>query len=240
MATKKQVEKFIKEVGAAALKEAKERRAAGKGWILPGITVSQGACESAWGTSKKMVDANALFGFKVGKSKWHFGDAWKGKAYSTKTKECYDGKTYVEITDMFRAYDSIEDSITDYMDLLCGASRYKGAANNPDAKSTITAIKNGGYATSPTYINTIMSIYNKYPEIAALDLEFLGVSCNYYPKYNGKTKSIVEALKSLGVDYSYKYREKIAAANGIANYIGTADQNILMLKKLKDGVLKRP
>lgn len=62
----------------------------------------------------------------------------------------------------------------------------------------------------------------------------------YYPKYNGKTKSIVEALKSLGVDYSYKYREKIAAANGIINYIGAADQNTLMLKRLKDGVLKRP
>lgn len=246
MATKAQVKKFIKEVGAAALKEAKERRAAGKGWILPGITVSQGACESAWGTSKKMVDANALFGFKVGKSKWHFGDAWKGKAYSTKTKECYDGKTYVEITDMFRAYDSIEDSITDYMDLLCGASRYKGAANNPDAKSTITAIKNGGYATSPTYINTIMSIYNKYPEIIALDAEFLGVlpatptESAYYPKYNGTTKSIVEALKSLGIDCSYKHREKIAIANGIVCYIGAADQNTLMLKKLKDGVLKRP
>ncbi len=240
MATKKQVEKFIKEVGAAALKEAKERRAAGKGWILPGITVSQGAQESGWGTSQRMIKANALFGFKVGKSKWHFGDAWKDKAYSTKTKECYDGKTFTEITDMFRAYDCIEDSITDYMDLLCVASRYKGAANNTDPKSAITIIKNGGYATDPNYINQIMSIYNSYSEIAALDLEFLGVSCNYYPKYNGKTKSIVEALKSLGVDYSYKYREKIATANGITSYIGAADQNTLMLKKLKEGVLKRP
>lgn len=62
----------------------------------------------------------------------------------------------------------------------------------------------------------------------------------YYPKYNGTTKSIVEALKSLGIDSSYKYREKIALANGIVCYIGAADQNTLMLKKLKDGVLKRP
>ena len=62
----------------------------------------------------------------------------------------------------------------------------------------------------------------------------------YYPKYNGTTKSIVEALKSLGIDCSYKHREKIAIANSIACYIGAADQNTLMLKKLKDGVLKRP
>lgn len=174
MATKAQIQAFIKEVGATALKEAKERKAAGKKWILPGICVAQGACESAWGTSKKMINANALFGIKVGKSKWHFGTAWKDKAYSTKTREVYDGKE-VNITDLFRAYDSVEDSITDYMDLLCGASRYKGAVNNTDARSTITAIKNGGYATDPEYINTVMSIYNKYPEIAALDAEFLGI-----------------------------------------------------------------
>ena len=173
MATKAQVNEFIKTVGAAALKEAQERRAAGKKWILPGICVSQGACESAWGTSKSMVGANGLFGFKVG-SGTKFGNAWKGGSYNTKTKEFYG--EYVTITDNFRAYDSIQDAITDYMDLLCGASRYKGAPNNADPKSTITAIKNGGYATSPTYINTIMSIYNTYPEIAALDAEFLGKS----------------------------------------------------------------
>lgn len=62
----------------------------------------------------------------------------------------------------------------------------------------------------------------------------------YYPKYNGKTKSIVEALRYLGIDYSYKYREKIAEVNSITSYIGAADQNTLMLKKLKEGILKRP
>lgn len=243
MATKAQVKSFIKEVGAAALKEAKERRAAGKKWILPGICVSQGAQESGWGTSQRMINANALFGFKVGKSKWHFGDAWEDKAYSSKTKEVYNGKEVI-IKDMFRAYDCIEDSITDYMDLLCVASRYKGAANNPDPKSTITAIKNGGYATDPNYINAIMGIYNSYPEIAALDAEFLGLvpaggDC-YYPKYIGTTKSIVMALQSLGIDSSYAYRGKIAAANGITCYIGAANQNTLMLKLLKNGILKQP
>ena len=207
MATKAQIQAFIKEVGAAALKEAKERKAAGKKWILPGICVAQGACESAWGTSKKMINANALFGIKVGASKWHFGDAWKDKAYSTKTKECYDGKTYVEITDMFRAYDSVEDAITDYMDLLCSASRYKGAANNTDPKSTITAIKNGGYATDPKYINTVMSIYNTYPEIAALDAEFLGA------------KSVVPAKPTftVGRDYTLQANMYVRVTAGGSN-----------------------
>ena len=55
MATREQRKEFINTVGTAALKEAQERRAAGKKWILPGICVSQGACECAWGTSKAMV-----------------------------------------------------------------------------------------------------------------------------------------------------------------------------------------
>ena len=109
-----------------------------------------------------MINANAVLGIKVGKSKVHFGKAWKDKAYSTKTKECYDGKTYVSITDMFRAYDSIDDAIEDYYDMLAACSRYIGCLDQADPKTCITAIKNGGYATSPTYIDTIMSIINKY------------------------------------------------------------------------------
>ena len=190
MATKAQVNEFIKTVGAAALKEAQERKASGKKWILPGICVSQGACECAWGTSKAMVNANGLFGFKVG-SGTKFGNAWKGASYNTKTKEFYG--EYVTISDNFRAYDNIQDAITDYMDLLCGASRYKNAVNNTNALSTITAIKNGGYATSPTYINTIMSIYNNHPEIAALDAEFLGGVC--VNPHKEPTRAIIKGCK---------------------------------------------
>lgn len=235
MATKAQVQKFIETVGASALKEAQERRASGKGWILPGICVSQGACECAWGTSKAMVGANGLFGFKVG-SGVKYGTAWKGGSYNTKTKEFYG--EYVTIRDNFRAYDSIQDAIADYMDLLCGSSRYRGAVNNTDALSTITAIKNGGYATSPTYINTIMSIYNKHPEIAALDAKFLGA--NVEPSYYDiPVFTLVESLNKIGVDSSYINRKRIAATNGIKNYSGTEKQNLEMLELLVNGKLKK-
>ena len=235
MATKAQVDSFIKLVGSAALKEARERKASGRGWILPGICVSQGACECAWGTSKAMVAANGLFGFKVG-SGVKYGDAWKGGSYNTKTKEFYDG--YVTIRDNFRAYDSVQDAIADYMDLLCGASRYKGAVNNTDALNTITAIKNGGYATSPTYINTIMTIYNSNQEIAALDAEFLGVSVE--PSYYDiPVFTLVESLNKIGVDSSYTNRKRIASVNGIKNYSGSAEQNTKMLELLMSGKLQK-
>ena len=59
----------------------------------------------------------------------------------------------------------------------------------------------------------------------------------YYPVYTGNTVSIVVALKAVGVDSSYDHRAKIAAANGIVNYSGTAAQNTAMLKLLKTGKL---
>lgn len=162
MATKKQVTDFLDTIAPLVMEICLNRVKLGLTWVLPSVAIAQAACESAWGTSSKMVKANALFGIKVGKSKAHFGTAWKDKAYSTRTKECYDGKTYVSITDMFRAYDSVKDSIEDYYDMLSKCSRYKACLCQTDAEVAITAIKNGGYATSPTYITTIMSIIDKY------------------------------------------------------------------------------
>lgn len=156
MATQAQVKAFIKRIAPIA-----QAKAAGRSrWSLPSVCIAQACCESAYGTSQKMLKANAVFGIKAGKSRVHFGRAWKDKAYSTVTKECYDGKTYVAITDMFRAYDSIEDAVEDYYDMLAFCSRYRGCLNQKEPQACITAIKNGGYATDPNYISTIMSIVN--------------------------------------------------------------------------------
>lgn len=208
-----------------------------KDWSLPSVCIAQACCESADGTSPKMVNANALFGIKVGKSKVHFGSAWKDKAYSTITKECYDGKTYTNITDMFRAYDCIEDSIEDYFDMLSACSRYKGCICEPDPRKAITAIKNGGYATDPAYVSTIMSIINTY-NLTRYDSIVTGKG-EYYQISGYAGNSIVDALAQIGVDSSMANRKKIAEVNGIANYTGSAAQNTQMLKLLKAGMLKK-
>ncbi|MDE7322764.1 MAG: glucosaminidase domain-containing protein [Lachnospiraceae bacterium] len=158
MATAKQANEFIKRIAPIAQAKAEGRAK----WSLPSVCIAQCCCESAYGTSPKMMRANAILGIKVGKSRVHFGTAWKDKAYSTKTKECYDGKTYVNITDMFRAYDNISDAIEDYYDMLASCSRYSAARNRTDPRECITAIKSGGYATGPAYVNTIMNIVSRY------------------------------------------------------------------------------
>lgn len=121
--------------------------------LYPSVVIAQAICESGWGQSKIMMKANAIFGIKATSS-------WKGKVYNANTQECYDGSTYTNITACFRAYNSLAESISDYFDLITKAERYRKACVSNSPLECITAIKNGGYATSPTYINTIMSIIN--------------------------------------------------------------------------------
>ena len=236
MATQTQVKKFIEMIAPIAVEQCQNRIKK----VLPSICIAQACCESAYGTSQKMVNANAVFGIKVGKSKNHFGHYWKEVAYSTKTKECYDGRNYTEITDMFRAYDSIEDAVGDYYDLLTVANRYKGCIGVTDPLKCITEIQKGPYATSPTYIATIMSIVKKYG-LTKYDACMTGAIPGmdlFYPKPIQVT-TFAATLKSVGVDSSYSYRKKIAIANGITKYIGSQEQNLYLFRLLKDGKLKR-
>lgn len=63
------------------------------------------------------------------------------------------------------------------------------------------------------------------------------VAQSYYKKYTGKSTSLVDALGSIGVNASFTNRKKIAKANGITNYSGTASQNTKLLELLKSGKL---
>lgn len=114
------------------------------------VVIAQAICETGWGSSSLMMNARAIFGIKATGN-------WKGKVYNARTKEYYSGNVY-NIVDCFRAYNTYEESIKDYFDLICNSSRYKKALYTNNPTECITAIKNGGYATSPVYIKTIMSI----------------------------------------------------------------------------------
>lgn len=64
-------------------------------------------------------------------------------------------------------------------------------------------------------------------------------SNEYLNAKNYKHGSIVDALKSIGINSSYNYRKKLAQANNIKNYHGSYFQNIQMLNLLKQGKLKK-
>lgn len=232
MATPSQVEKFIQMMIPIAQKQCKLHH----NKIYVSVCIAQACHESGFGTSQKMRAANALYGIKVGKSGYCFGAAWKGGAYKTGTTEYYDGKNPTKITDWFRSYDSVEDATCDYLDMLCTASRYKGALNQPTAEKCIKGIIAGGYATGPDYVKHIMSIINTY-HLTNYDPD---VVLHYFEQYTGNSDSIVEALESLGVKSDKDYRKAIYSANFIGKYCYSAKQNLEMLVLLKEGKLIKP
>lgn len=177
--------------------------------LFSSVVIAQAICESGWGQSKIMMKANAIFGIKATSS-------WKGKVYNANTQECYDGVSYTNITACFRAYNSLAESIADYFDLILGLSRYQGAINTSSPLECITAIKNGGYATSPTYINTIMSIINsnnltKYDVVE--DVENSVDNSKNYIEYVVKSG---DTLSEIAEKYNTTY-QKIAKDNNISN-----------------------
>lgn len=158
MALKKHQAEFLAKIVPIA-----QRQAAKHGnKLFASVTIAQAIHESGWGTSKKMVAANALFGVKVGKSAYKFGSAWHGAAYKTGTTEYYDGKTATKITDWFRQYNSVEDAVCDYMDMLLHCSRYRGAVSRRTPRESIEGIIAGNYATGPDYVSHIMNLINGY------------------------------------------------------------------------------
>lgn len=69
--------------------------------------------------------------------------------------------------------------------------------------------------------------------------QVLKLTNNYYPAYTGKTVTLSAALTSLGINSTYAFRKKIAVANGISGYRGSAAQNTQMYNLLKAGLLKK-
>lgn len=140
---------FIERVGALAAADMQ------KSGVLASLTIAQAILESGWGKSGLTVKANALFGIKAGTS-------WKGRVYSTKTQECYDGVNFTTVTALFRAYDSWEESVADHSALLTGAARYKAVVGERDYKTACRAIKAAGYATDPKYPDKLIQIIESY------------------------------------------------------------------------------
>lgn len=123
--------------------------------ILPSLTIAQAILESGWGKSSLTRKANALFGIKATAQ-------WKGRVFSCKTQECYDGISLVPAAACFRAYDSWAESIADHGAFLCGLSRYKAVVGEIDYKAACKAVKAAGYATDPEYAGKLIRIIETY------------------------------------------------------------------------------
>ena len=121
--------------------------------IIKQVCLAQACLETGYGSSDLMVKAHALFGIKATKS-------WKGKVYSAKTREVYNSIEQT-VSAVFRAYDTVADSVRDYYKLISG-KRYAKALTAKTMMKAITIIANAGYATDPNYSLKVIEIYNQY------------------------------------------------------------------------------
>lgn len=138
---------FIELISKIVIKENEKRNFP----LFSSVVIAQAIHETGYGKSDIMMKANAVFGIKATKS-------WGGKVYNAKTKECYDGISMTTISSSFRAYNNLQDSVSDYFDLICKSTRYRKALITNSPKECIEAIKNGGYATDPNYVDSILKI----------------------------------------------------------------------------------
>lgn len=151
---------FVKKYGSFIHKSVK-----GTG-ILAGTLIAQAILESSgkdlngdWkvGGSKLSREANNFFGIKSSK-------AWKGKTYNIDTGEVIKGKKVIVNAD-FRAYNSVKDSIEDYVKLIKENPRFSNVLKAKTVDEQAKELKKAGYATAPNYADTISQVYNSVKDL---------------------------------------------------------------------------
>ena len=120
--------------------------------ILPSLSIAQACLESGYGTSDLFMYGAAAFGIKA-------SSGWTGKVFRKASKEVINGTTVFQDSD-FRAYSSLEESVSDHGEFLQKA-RYKAVVGETNFSKAASAIKAAGYATDPQYVSKLTSIYNK-------------------------------------------------------------------------------
>ena len=140
-----------------------------KSGILASISLAQFILESGYGKSELAQNANNCFGMKKSLSgnTWS-GTTWDGVSiYTKKTQEQNADGSYETITADFRKYPSVTESIADHSAYLLGAKkgqalRYAGISGMTDYKKVAQLIKDGGYATSLTYVEKLCNIIERW------------------------------------------------------------------------------
>jgi len=119
--------------------------------IFSSVTIAQAAIESGWG---ERAVGNNLFGIKA-------SHGWDGKTRAVVTHEIRNGVS-VQETDLFRVYDSWDDSIIDHGKFLTQNHRYAAALKCTTPQSFANALQAAVYSTSPTYASLIISIIRSH------------------------------------------------------------------------------
>ena len=172
--------------------------------ILPSLCIAQACVESAYGTSELAVNANNLFGIKA-------GSGWSGQTYTKNTQE-WDGSKYITVSAAFRAYDTMVACVEDYLDKITTMDRYKNLVGCTDIREACRLIREDGWATSPTYTETLLdrvdkhnlTQYDSVPEVPA-DTGYQKISLDEIEVPVAVAMEFFAAAKKHGLDNDVAY-----------------------------------
>ena len=155
MATKAEQESFINEIAPLIQREGKAR-----GYTIVSTVIAQACIESRWGLSG-LAKYHNYFGLKC-------GSKWKGAFVTMNTKEEYTQGQITTIRDSFRAYNNMSDGVKGYYEFI-SSTRYANLKLASTPRQYAEYLKSDGYATSSTYVNTLVNTVNAH-DLARFDV----------------------------------------------------------------------
>lgn len=118
------------------------------------VIIAQAALETGWG--QKIIkdqngsSSNNLFNIKA-------DNRWDGTSIKKESLEFEQG-AMVKKSSPFRAYESLTESVNDYVNFITDNDRYQEALQNPsNVEHFVHGLQKAGYATDPQYANKIMA-----------------------------------------------------------------------------------
>ena len=179
---------FIKTIAPGAVEGMKNHG------ICASMSIAQAILESGWGRS---AIGHNMFGIKAGPN-------WHGATKTVRTKE-WDGKKYITINAAFRDYPSFSASIEDHTMFLLQNSRYKNLIGVKDYRTACELIHRDGYATSPTYAKSLISLIETWhlsqydaesPSGIKFEIVKNGTKVYNYPSVNPLKSKVMGNLNS--------------------------------------------
>lgn len=201
MASSAQVKDFIKSIAPIICAEADKR-----GYAIRSTVIAQAIIEGAAGTSGLAKKYHNHFGMKCGSS-------WKGKSVNLATKEEYSIGTLTSIKANFRAYDNDVEGIAGYYDFI-KMKRYANLRNAKDYVQYAQYLKADGWATSSTYVNTLINTVKRY-NLQMYDIPFPKTVHDLALEVIDKKWGNGEERKRRLTEAGYKYEEIQAEVNRI-------------------------
>jgi peptidoglycan hydrolase FlgJ len=126
------------------------------------VVIAQAALETGWGQkiikTEQGQSSNNLFNIKA-------DSRWQGEKTTKETLEFQQG-TMVKTKAPFRVYQSINESVNDFVNFLSSNDRYQNALNKPgNVEQFLQGLEQAGYATDPNYANKILSTLGRVTDL---------------------------------------------------------------------------